>query len=58
MTKLYTSLLFTCGVFLLGLLMYSLRPDTADITVAQVLPLVLLYAVGLVLGLLMKPVLE
>ncbi|WP_170866148.1 hypothetical protein [Pontibacter flavimaris] len=58
MTKLYTSFLLTCGVFLLGLLMYSLRPDTVSITLAQVLPLLLLYAVGVVLGLLIKPVLE
>ncbi|CAM3400185.1 hypothetical protein POKO110462_01000 [Pontibacter korlensis] len=58
MDKLYKSILFTCGVFLVGLLMYCLRHDSATITLQQLLPLVLLYAAGLVLGVLVKPALE
>lgn len=58
MTKLYQIILFTGGVFLLGLLMYCLRQDVTAVNVEQVLPLLGLYAVGLLLGLFMKPVLE
>ena len=58
MTKLYKTVLFACGTFLLGLLMYCLRHDTAGIQLGQLVPLVLLYAMGVVGGLLLKPVLE
>lgn len=58
MTRLYKSILFALGVFLLGLLMYCLRHDTVEISAMQLLSLVLLYATGLVVGLLSKPVVE
>ncbi|SFG66763.1 hypothetical protein [Pontibacter chinhatensis] len=58
MTKLYKSILFACGTFLLGLLMYCLRHDTAAIEAGRLLPLVLLYLIGLLAGLLLKPAIE
>lgn len=58
MAKRYKSILFVLGTFALGLLMYCLRHDPATIHLGQVAPLVLLYAIGLVTGLLLKPVLE
>ncbi|MCX2740539.1 hypothetical protein [Pontibacter anaerobius] len=58
MTNLYKTILFVCGVFLVGLLMFCLRHDAATVTLQQLLPLVLLYGIGLGFGVLLKPVLE
>ncbi|PTX22390.1 hypothetical protein C8N40_101214 [Pontibacter mucosus] len=58
MTKLYKSILFACGTFLIGLLMYCLRHDTAVVEIGQLLPLALLYLTGLLAGLLLKPAIE
>ncbi|MDX5481588.1 MAG: hypothetical protein LPK07_07875 [Hymenobacteraceae bacterium] len=57
MTKIYKTSAAATGVFVLALLMYCLRQEAIP-GLGQLLTLVLLYAAGIVLGVLARPVAE